>query len=229
MMDRRVSDPASVSPGTTAATQRASPSGSAASIHATQSHKHHKQQQQQQQQQHRQHPPVSRSALHISLSKPDPSTVAALSASSLSPGILPGGGSVGSPHATCASLGSPSATAVETSPPMPPSGKLNALALSDVDAPRGPGGGPPPPPPPPQLPSSHFKDLHPGNFTPTHESRRRNAEQREAVLRADVLLKEVQPNRVFCGLCEKWVQLRQDSSYCAYPWVQHRQKCVARQ
>ncbi|KAL0954260.1 hypothetical protein HGRIS_005388 [Hohenbuehelia grisea] len=62
-----------------------------------------------------------------------------------------------------------------------------------------------------------------------HESRRRNAEQRAATLRADSLIGKVEPNRVFCRLCEKWVQLRQDSSYCAYPWVQHRGKCLARQ
>ncbi|KAJ6611107.1 hypothetical protein B0H10DRAFT_2165898 [Mycena sp. CBHHK59/15] len=59
-------------------------------------------------------------------------------------------------------------------------------------------------------------------------SRRRNAEQRAATLRADVLIRAVEPNRVFCSLCAKWVQLRQDSSYCAYPWLQHRGKCLAR-
>ncbi|KAJ3928548.1 MAG: hypothetical protein NXY57DRAFT_901816, partial [Lentinula lateritia] len=63
---------------------------------------------------------------------------------------------------------------------------------------------------------------------PAHESRRRNAEQRAATLRADTLIKHVEPNRVFCSLCEKWVQLRQDSSFCAYPWFQHRGKCLAR-
>lgn len=33
---------------------------------------------------------------------------------------------------------------------------------------------------------------------------------------------------MFCTLCSKWVQLRQDSSFCAYPWVQHRGKCLKR-
>ncbi|KAF8141346.1 hypothetical protein EV363DRAFT_1391816 [Boletus edulis] len=73
----------------------------------------------------------------------------------------------------------------------------------------------------PGSPSSSFKDLTPTNFPPAHESRRRNAEQRAATLRADALVGEVEPNR-------KWVQLRQDSSYCAYPWLQHRGKCLAR-
>ncbi|TFY59853.1 hypothetical protein EVG20_g7634 [Dentipellis fragilis] len=63
---------------------------------------------------------------------------------------------------------------------------------------------------------------------PPPESRRRNAEQRAALLRADSLLSDVEPNRVYCSLCQKWVQLRQDSSYCAYPWLQHRSKCILR-
>ncbi|EPQ56086.1 hypothetical protein GLOTRDRAFT_120748 [Gloeophyllum trabeum ATCC 11539] len=58
--------------------------------------------------------------------------------------------------------------------------------------------------------------------------RRMNAEQRAAVLRADPLIGRVEPNRVFCTLCEKWVQLRQDSTYCAYPWTMHRGKCLRR-
>ncbi|KDQ57282.1 hypothetical protein JAAARDRAFT_47872 [Jaapia argillacea MUCL 33604] len=61
--------------------------------------------------------------------------------------------------------------------------------------------------------------------TPT---RRLNAEQRAAFLRADPLIGQVEANRVYCTLCEKWVQLRQDSSYCAYPWVMHRGKCLRR-
>ena len=93
-----------------------------------------------------------------------------------------------------------------------------------------PAAAPPPPTPPfssPVSPAS-FKDLTPSNFAPSQESRRRNAEQRAASLRADPLVGEVEPNRVFCTICGKWVQLRQDSSYCAYPWLQHRGKCLAR-
>ncbi|KAJ6522253.1 hypothetical protein B0H19DRAFT_1043543 [Mycena capillaripes] len=90
----------------------------------------------------------------------------------------------------------------------------------------------PPPAAPTHLPhpdAPHLVlDLSPTNYAAPHESRRRNAEQRAATLRADVLIREVEPNRVFCSLCTKWVQLRQDSSYCAYPWLQHRGKCLAR-
>ncbi|KAK1215550.1 hypothetical protein PQX77_021853 [Marasmius sp. AFHP31] len=66
------------------------------------------------------------------------------------------------------------------------------------------------------------------NLNAAQESRRRNAEQRAATLKADPLIEAVEANRVFCSLCQKWVQLRQDSSYCAYPWLQHRGKCLAR-
>ncbi|KAI0358176.1 hypothetical protein OH77DRAFT_1421476 [Trametes cingulata] len=71
-----------------------------------------------------------------------------------------------------------------------------------------------------------FKEYTPSTFT--HEPRRRNADQRAAALRADPLLGEVEPGRVFCKLCHKWVQLRQDSTYCSYPWEQHRAKCLQR-
>ena len=74
-----------------------------------------------------------------------------------------------------------------------------------------------------------FKDLNPSNFAPSQETRRRNADQRAASLRSDPYISQVEPNRVFCSVCKKWVQLRQDSSYCAYPWVQHRDKCLKRQ
>lgn len=72
-----------------------------------------------------------------------------------------------------------------------------------------------------------------GNIQPSgssfNDSRRRGAEQRADALRSDSLLGAVEPHRVFCNMCQKWVQLRHDSSYCAYPWSQHRTKCVLRQ
>ncbi|KAL5530990.1 hypothetical protein ACEPAG_3866 [Sanghuangporus baumii] len=78
-------------------------------------------------------------------------------------------------------------------------------------------------------PPTVLRDIGPGfGGLSSHDARRKNAEQRAAALRADPYLREVEPNRVFCGLCGKWVQLRQDSSFCAYPWHQHRAKCFAR-
>ena len=85
----------------------------------------------------------------------------------------------------------------------------------------------PQPPPAVSLPDPPFSTSAPN--TTGSESRRRNAEQRAAQLRADPLLAQVEPHRVFCALCRKWVQLRQDSTFCAYPWQQHRSKCVIRQ
>ncbi|KAI0741382.1 hypothetical protein C8Q80DRAFT_132696 [Daedaleopsis nitida] len=91
--------------------------------------------------------------------------------------------------------------------------------------------------PPPRLPplttsvsyvGPAFKDYNPNNFPATQESRRRNADQRAAALRADPCLGDVEPSRVFCKLCRKWVQLRQDSTFCAYPWMQHKAKCLKR-
>ncbi|KAF9038870.1 hypothetical protein BDZ89DRAFT_404472 [Hymenopellis radicata] len=87
------------------------------------------------------------------------------------------------------------------------------------------------PPPHVQSLSAHHAHKHADSGVPQshfNESRHRNAEQRAATLRADSLILHVEPNRVFCSLCQKWVQLRQDSSYCAYPWLQHRTKCLER-
>ncbi|KAI0332675.1 hypothetical protein GY45DRAFT_1335357 [Cubamyces sp. BRFM 1775] len=80
--------------------------------------------------------------------------------------------------------------------------------------------------PPSSTFTTAFKEYNPASFP--QESRRRNADQRAAALRADPLLGEVEPGRVFCKLCQKWVQLRQDSTYCSYPWQQHRVKCLQR-
>jgi hypothetical protein len=85
----------------------------------------------------------------------------------------------------------------------------------------------PQPPPAEPLPDPPLSTS--ASNTSGSESRRRNAEQRAVQLRADPLLAQVEPHRVFCALCRKWVQLRQDSTFCAYPWQQHRSKCVIRQ
>ncbi|OCH96286.1 hypothetical protein OBBRIDRAFT_787362 [Obba rivulosa] len=134
------------------------------------------------------------------------------------------------PNANGAANGILNIPAVNSVPPPPK--HLLALASSSsfpiiAPAPSGPRAVPPPQQTSPIIPGTAFKDLTPTNF-PAHESRRRNAEQRAASLRADPFVGEVEPNRVFCQLCQKWVQLRQDSSYCAYPWLQHRGKCLKR-
>ncbi|KAJ7278238.1 hypothetical protein C8J57DRAFT_1222097 [Mycena rebaudengoi] len=124
------------------------------------------------------------------------------------------------PHASSAH---PSASTHRPAPPHPP---INIAGGNPNTSNTHPGSAPThlPLPSDPHL----LLDLSPANYAAPHESRRRNAEQRAATLRSDILIREVEPNRVFCSLCQKWVQLRQDSSYCAYPWLQHRGKCLAR-
>ncbi|KXN90728.1 hypothetical protein AN958_03800 [Leucoagaricus sp. SymC.cos] len=73
--------------------------------------------------------------------------------------------------------------------------------------------------------SPSYPDL---SYPPGHDSRHRKAEQRAATLRADKSIGEVEPNQVFCLLCQKWIWLRQDLSYCIYPWMKHRPKCEKR-
>ena len=140
-------------------------------------------------------------------------------------------------------LSAPSACTL--TPPRPrssvPPPSSHQLALASMSAPVRP----PPPsgsstraPKPATITSTSSPAAHTHTHThthtpsppaPSHESRRRNAAQRAAQLRADPLLAAVEPARVFCTLCRKWVQLRQDSSFCAYPWQQHRAKCLLRQ
>ncbi|KAH9052305.1 hypothetical protein EDB87DRAFT_1724507, partial [Lactarius vividus] len=109
------------------------------------------------------------------------------------------------------------------SPATPPS-----PASMAKDRPHSPSAASPlPPPSAPHLSDTPSSATGPNAGTGS-ESRRRNAEQRAALLRSDPLLAQVEPHRVFCALCRKWVQLRQDSTFCAYPWQQHRSKCVIR-
>ncbi|KAI0057394.1 hypothetical protein BV25DRAFT_1831234 [Artomyces pyxidatus] len=145
-------------------------------------------------------------------------------------------------RAACQQTPGPSASS-SSIPSVPPPSQ-HQLALASAPMPAVSHSALPPPrvskPPkerdaPPPLPFAHASTpppvLNAGLALPPSppESRRRNAEQRAAILRADPLLTDVEPNRVFCSLCRKWVQLRQDSSYCAYPWQQHRSKCLLRQ
>lgn len=133
-----------------------------------------------------------------------------------------------------------SSTSIPSPSSVPPLSKHLMAMVSSSSQPTAPAQSSAPPPPPvhksrtetspftsPVSPAS-FKDLTPFSFAPSQESRRRNAEQRAASLRSDPLIGEVEPNRVFCTICRKWVQLRQDSTYCAYPWHQHRGKCLKR-
>lgn len=84
---------------------------------------------------------------------------------------------------------------------------------------------------------SHASNASAGNGSSTSTgtgmtSKRMPAPERVALLRADVLLREprgtVEPHRVLCGLCSKWVALRKDTRWCWHPWGVHKGGCLAR-
>lgn len=55
--------------------------------------------------------------------------------------------------------------------------------------------------------------------------------QRMATLMNDPCIRpgSVEASRVFCLICNQWVRLRDDSTYCINPWNAHREKCIKRQ
>ncbi|KAF8525806.1 hypothetical protein BU17DRAFT_83291 [Hysterangium stoloniferum] len=53
-----------------------------------------------------------------------------------------------------------------------------------------------------------------------------DAEQRRAVLEADPYTDTVEPDRILCSLCKRWVKLRPNSTYCAAPWQSHIGRCI---
>lgn len=42
------------------------------------------------------------------------------------------------------------------------------------------------------------------------------------------LLTPSEPYRVECAICNKWIRLRPNSTYCSIPWDAHRKSCLAR-
>ncbi|KAF7321878.1 hypothetical protein MKEN_00709800 [Mycena kentingensis (nom. inval.)] len=57
---------------------------------------------------------------------------------------------------------------------------------------------------------------------------KRNEQQRVAYLQADRLVAELEPYRVLCALCDNWIRLRSNSTYCSAPWDIHRKNCLAK-
>ncbi|GJJ08264.1 hypothetical protein Clacol_002474 [Clathrus columnatus] len=62
----------------------------------------------------------------------------------------------------------------------------------------------------------------------TRRPRLTDAENRKAVLEADLNAASVEPHRVLCALCKKWVKLRPNSTYCSAPWQNHIRRCMAK-
>ncbi|KIJ51467.1 hypothetical protein M422DRAFT_776711 [Sphaerobolus stellatus SS14] len=63
---------------------------------------------------------------------------------------------------------------------------------------------------------------------PRRRIREADAAVRRAALEADPYSDLVEPDRILCKLCKKWVKLRPNSSYCSAPWQSHIQRCVAK-
>ena len=66
---------------------------------------------------------------------------------------------------------------------------------------------------------THYLDIA-GELTVFQAVRRQDAEARAVQLRAHPLAQIVEPDRVFCGACEKWVKLGQ-YAYYLHHWTQH--------
>lgn len=57
---------------------------------------------------------------------------------------------------------------------------------------------------------------------------RRTESERVKLLVSDPNATTVEPHRVLCAVCGRWIQLRKNSTYCTAPWIQHVGKCVKR-
>ncbi|KAF8585474.1 hypothetical protein K439DRAFT_1660249 [Ramaria rubella] len=57
---------------------------------------------------------------------------------------------------------------------------------------------------------------------------RRTEEERINFLKSDPHATTVEPHRILCAICGRWIQLRKNSTYCTAPWEQHVKKCAAR-
>ena len=57
---------------------------------------------------------------------------------------------------------------------------------------------------------------------------RRTEDERLSFLLSDPHATTVEPHRILCAICRRWIQLRKNSTYCTAPWVQHARKCAAR-
>lgn len=54
---------------------------------------------------------------------------------------------------------------------------------------------------------------------------RRTEAEREAELRADPRLGEVQPGRVYCNMCSSWIKLNAATGYLPSNWHRHSERC----
>lgn len=58
---------------------------------------------------------------------------------------------------------------------------------------------------------------------------RRTEAERIQLLEADPNCGEMEPHRVYCTSCEKWVNLGKPQTYALRPWEKHRARCDQKQ
>ncbi|KAF7325022.1 hypothetical protein MKEN_00544600 [Mycena kentingensis (nom. inval.)] len=55
--------------------------------------------------------------------------------------------------------------------------------------------------------------------------RKRNEAERIACLSQDAYVAQLEPHRVLCRGCCKWIRLRANTTYCTSPWALHKASC----
>lgn len=50
-------------------------------------------------------------------------------------------------------------------------------------------------------------------------------DERRQRLLSDERVGDVEPNRIFCKLCQKWYKLSNDIAYASYNWYKHIKRC----
>ncbi|EIN12701.1 hypothetical protein PUNSTDRAFT_141327 [Punctularia strigosozonata HHB-11173 SS5] len=79
-------------------------------------------------------------------------------------------------------------------------------------------------------PSQHSWQVGLLDQGPTRNKRRRRTKRSEQEriqeFHDDPLVAQVEPYRVLCKKCNKWIRLRSNSTYCSIPWDAHRSSCV---
>jgi hypothetical protein len=58
---------------------------------------------------------------------------------------------------------------------------------------------------------------------------RRTEAKRIQILEDDVNCGEMEPHRVYCTSCEKWVNLGKQQTYALRPWEKHKTRCDQKQ
>lgn len=56
----------------------------------------------------------------------------------------------------------------------------------------------------------------------------KSRQQREALLRTDPLVQEVEPHRVLCKMCDEWIKLNENDDFDPCNWHLHLQVCPNR-